>query len=80
MERTGLGETLEQQYNIISFEECCNRHGEAHYWKTFLIVTDYIANKIIEANYLGEPLDEDYTEVLEARKLCRQKINELQNS
>lgn len=79
MERIGLDISLEQKYNILSFDECCARHGEMHYWNTFLIVTDYIPNKITEARYLGEEVDEDYSEVLEARKLCRQKINELQS-
>jgi len=45
--------------------------------RTFLIQTDYVANKIAEALYLGEEIDEDYSEVIQARKYARTKINEL---
>lgn len=51
--------------------------GELEYFRTFLAQTDYVANKIAEAAYLGEALDEDYTDVLQARKYARQRINEL---
>ena len=44
-------------------------------YQTFLIQTDYIPNKIIEAQVLGETLDEDYTEVLQARKYARMQLN-----
>ena len=50
---------------------------EIDWYSTFLIQTDYVANKIAEALYLGEELDEDYTAVLQARKFARNKINEL---
>lgn len=50
-------------------------HSELEYWQTFLIQSDYVANKIAEALYLGEELDEDYTEVLQARKYARAMIN-----
>lgn len=46
-------------------------------YQTFLIQTDYIPNKIIEAQTLGETLDEDYTEVLQARKYARMQISNL---
>lgn len=52
-------------------------HPERDYWQTFLIQTDYAANKIAEAMYLNEELDEDYTDVLQARKYARRRINEL---
>ena len=44
-------------------------------YQTFLIQTDYIPNKIIEAQTLGETLDEDYMEVLQARKFARMQLN-----
>lgn len=50
---------------------------EIDWYTTFLIQSDYIANKIAEANYLNEELDENYTDVLQARKFARQKVNEL---
>jgi len=52
-------------------------HSEREYWQTFLIQSDYVANKIAESIYLGEELDEDYTDVLHARKYARHRINEL---
>lgn len=50
---------------------------ELDYWQTLLIQSDYVANKVAEAAYLGETVDEDYTEVLKARKYARKRINEL---
>ena len=52
-------------------------HSELEYWHTFLIQSDYVANKIAEAAFLGEKVDEDYTDVLQARKYARNRINEL---
>lgn len=49
--------------------------GKKMFYQTFLIQTDYIPNKIIEAQTLGETLDEDYTEVLQARKFARNQLN-----
>lgn len=46
-------------------------------YKAFLSQTDYVACKIAEAQFLGKTLDEDYTEVLQARQYARDKINEL---
>ena len=51
--------------------------GEKIYYHTFLIQSDYVANKIAESLYLNEDLDEDYTDILLARKFAREKINEL---
>lgn len=67
------------KYNMLSFEECMERHPgeEKTFYKTFLLQTDYIPMKMMEAQVTGETLDEDYTEVLEARKLCRQRLNAL---
>lgn len=50
---------------------------ELDWYTTFLIQSDYIANKIAEALYLDEEVDEDYSEVLQARKFARTKVNEL---
>lgn len=52
-------------------------HSASVWYHTFLIQSDYVANKIAEAAYLGEEMEEDYTDVLLARKYARQKINEI---
>lgn len=52
-------------------------HPALDYYQTFLIQSDYVANKIAEAMYLGEPVDNDYSDVLAARRYARQRINEL---
>lgn len=46
------------------------------FYHTFLIQTDHIPNKIIEAQILGEPV-EDYTEILRYRQFARDEINRL---
>lgn len=53
-------------------------HPEVDWYHTFLIQSDYVANKIAESIYLGEELEEDYAEIVYARKECRAKINELE--
>lgn len=50
---------------------------ELDWYTTFLIQSDYVANKIAEAMFLGEEPDEDYTDVIQARKVARAKVNEL---
>ena len=52
--------------------------SEVDYYRTFLLQTDHIPNKIIEAQALGEP-SEDYTEILRWRQFARDEINRLQN-
>ena len=47
------------------------------FYRTFLIQTDHIPNKIIEAQILGEPA-EDYTEILRYRQFARDEINKLE--
>ena len=66
---------LASKYNLPPVDEY--PFPEIDWYSTFLIQTDYVANKIAEALYLGEELDEDYTAVLQARKFARNKINEL---
>lgn len=43
-------------------------------YRTFLKQTDYIPNKIIEAQFLNESLAQDYSDVLEMRKQVRQLL------
>lgn len=66
---------LAEKYGLPPIEEY--PFGELDWYKTFLIQTDYVANKIAEALYLSEEIDEDYSEVIQARKYARTKINEL---
>lgn len=40
----------------------------------YLANTDYIANKIIEYQFLGKELDKDYTETLKKREEARKVI------
>ena len=54
--------------------------GEAEYYHSFLAQSDYVAAKIAESVYLGEKLEEDYTEILRARKFARQRINEIEEA
>lgn len=74
-----ISNELLAKYHMLPFEECMERHPgeEETFWKTFLLQTDHVPAKMMEAQLTGETLEEDYSEVLEARKLCRRKINEL---
>ena len=67
---------IAEKYHLPPIEEY--PLPEADWYHTFLVQTDYVANKIAESIYLGEELDEDYAEILYARKECRAKINELE--
>ena len=65
-----ISEELYRRYNVgVDMDEL----GRLH---TFLIVTDHIPNKIIEAQAMGET-PPDYTEILSARAEARKRINEL---
>lgn len=52
--------------------------GESEYYHSFLAQSDYIVSKIAELSFLGEKPDEDFTDVLSARKYARKRINELE--
>ena len=64
-----------------TLEEYLQEEGrtEFNYYQTFLEATDYMANKIIEAQFLNTECD-DYTEELQARQYARDKINEYNNA
>lgn len=51
---------------------------ECTFYQTFLLQTDYISSKMMEAQLAGETLDEDYTQILQYRKLAREEINRLE--
>lgn len=48
--------------------------SEIYKSKQYLIDNDYIANKIIEYQFLGKELDKDYTETLKKREEAREVI------
>lgn len=67
-------------YEINVFDEYSSQNEiDESVWRIFLMVTDHIPNKIIEAQILGEPV-EDYTEILRYRQLARDEINRLEVS
>ena len=57
----------------ISLKECM----ETEYWLQLLKATDYIICKLVEASYLGEKLEKDYTELIKARRYARDMVNKL---
>lgn len=70
------------RYHLASMQELQElvgneKQGETLFYQSFLIQTDYIPNKIIEAQVLGIPIDQDYTEILQARAEAREKLSEL---
>jgi len=72
---------LLNKYNMVSLDEYKEMFGdtmdtEITFYTTFLIQTDHIPNKIIEAQIMGKEIG-DYTEILNCREYCREKINEL---
>ena len=46
----------------------------------YLTKTDYIANKIIEYQFLGKELEQDYTDVLNKREEAREVIRQYEES
>ena len=67
-------EILERYVDLKFFVE-----GSEAMYREFLKKTDYIGIKLAEALFLGESLDEDYTEVLAAKKYAREQIRQLTN-
>lgn len=47
------------------------------YYKKFLEATDYVVIKLAESKLMCLEPDEDYQDVIEARKLARQALNKL---
>lgn len=76
-----FSEELLRKYNMATLEEYKEIFGDdvevkIDYYRTFLIQTDHIPNKIIEAQVLGLEVD-DYKEILECRQYARDEINRL---
>lgn len=67
-------------YEINVFDEHSSQDEvDESVWRIFLMVTDHIPNKIIEAQILGETAA-DYTEILRYRQFARDEINRLEVS
>lgn len=81
-----LPEELLRKYDMKSLDEYKidfgdSKETEINFYKTFLLQTDYIDNKIIEAKLLGatdSELIEKYSDILLARNHCREQINRLE--
>lgn len=67
----------EEIYKKYQLADITEYECEQDFYYTFLIQTDHIPNKIIEAQILGEPI-EDYTEILRYRQFARDEINRIQ--
>lgn len=70
------------KYNIGSIETYVamsgdEEQGKIDFYKTFLIQTDYIITKTYEFATLGLEMDEDYTEVINARQFAREQVSNL---
>ena len=68
-----IPQEIAEKYHIADKEFYEN---DLLYYETFLVQTDHIPNKIIEAQALGGT-PEDYTEILQYRQLARDEINKL---
>ena len=71
-----------KRFNMQELADYKERHGdtvdtERTFYQTFLLQTDYIPSKLMEAQLAGETLDEDYSTVLQYRKEAREEINRL---
>lgn len=53
-------------------------HPTEDWYQTFLLQTDYVTAKLIEAVAMGEST-EQYTDVIEARRIARECINAIQD-
>lgn len=75
-----IADYILQRYHIGAIEdyaalEGSQKAGEETMYRTFLLHTDYVPNKIVEAQALGIPLDQDYTDVLQARAYAREQLD-----
>lgn len=71
--------TNEQKESILSIYSSIDEHEQNNkiiVAQQYLYSTDYIANKMIEYQFLGKELDQDYTEILLKREEARQVIRD----
>lgn len=76
LEKYGILESLEERLRITREMGMSDTDATIDYYRSFLVCTDHIPNKIIEAQALGET-PEDYTEILNYRQFARDEINRL---
>lgn len=67
-----ISNELIQRFHLFTIEGY--HHSTRDWYLTFLATTDYIPAKAMEAQLLGESI-EDYTEIIEARRWAREQIN-----
>lgn len=63
---------MAERYHLPPIEKF--HHSTRDYYTTFLAQSDYVTAKTMEAQLLGESV-EDYREVLEARRFAREQVN-----
>ena len=71
--------TEEQKQNILSIYSSIEEHEALKSIRDaeqYLESTDYIANKIVEYQFLGKEMDKDYTEILNKREEAREVIRQ----
>lgn len=76
-----IAKEIYEKYNINSLENELSLFGDTdntrvNWYRTFLMQTDHIPNKIIESQVLGKTI-EDYVEILDCRQFARDEINRL---
>ena len=76
LKKYGILESLEERLQITREIGISDDDATIDYYRSFLICTDHIPNKIIEAQFFGH-ISEDYTEILNYRQFARDEINRL---
>lgn len=71
-----ISNEIVERFHLFPIEKY--HHSTRDWYYTFLCQTDYIPAKAMEAQLLGDSID-DYTEILEARKYAREQINAIDN-
>lgn len=75
-----IPQTILDKYEMDNLDHYIKGFGEKEgtlaFCRAFLVLTDHIPNKIIEAQILENSID-DYTNILELRQQARDKINEM---
>lgn len=69
--------TEEQKENILNIYDSIEEYEKISKIQNamqYLEQTDYIANKIIEYQFLSKEMDKDYTEILNKREEAREVI------
>ena len=76
MER--IPEYLEQEFNMHPWQSERVQNDPWGYWYTFLCQTNDIAAEITEAIALGEAVTDERKDILQMRKICREKMKEIE--